>query len=310
MVVVSPARIVRPRAVALLLAGVYVLLSAAYVVTSTHVAAVAAQSVGQLEKIERVKGVIFVFGSGALFYALALYFLGRAERQREAIVAAEHRSLSGLFAASVAHDINNVAMIARLSAELLASPTTEGAVKTQAEEGLRDALVRLGSLSQRLMTLGRDGQPGVKRERDLVAAVERAVGLARRHESLRRCRITTVHPPSLLMPFDEALVDRVLLNLLLNAAEATRRSGRIEVRLHADDEAAVVEVHDNGPGVPDEMRDEIFDPFFTSKAGGLGLGLMSVRLCADAHGGSISVGRSDLGGAAFALRLPRLVRVE
>lgn len=310
MVVVPPHRIVRPRAVALLLAGIYVLSSAAYVVTSTHVAAVAAQSVAQLEKIERLKGVVFVVGSGALFYGLALYFLRRAERQREAIIAAEHRSLSGLFAASVAHDINNVAMIARLSAELMASPSTAAAARAQAEEGLRDALVRLGSLSQRLMTLGRDGEPGVKRERDLVAAIERAVGLARRHESLRRCRISTVHPPSLLMPFDEALVDRVLLNLLLNAAEATRRSGRVEVRLRADDDNAVIEVHDNGPGVPEEIREEIFDPFFTSKTGGLGLGLMSVRLCADAHGGSISVGRSDLGGAVFALRLPRQVRAE
>ena len=64
-----------------------------------------------------------------------------------------------------------------------------------------------------------------------------------------------------------------------------------------------VEVNDDGPGIPERDKAAIFDAFYTSKPHGLGLGLVSVKVCAEAHGGSVEVFRSDLGGAAFRVRL-------
>jgi signal transduction histidine kinase len=308
-------RIVHPHGAATLLAIVYVALSVIYIVTSTHVAAVAAQSVEQLEHLERVKGILFVVGTGVLFYLVALGLLILLRRQQDLlvaqhdeVVASEHRSLAGLFAASVAHDINNLLSVARGNAELLAMPAARAETKQQAAQAMERAFVDLAVLSQRLMTLGRDKLPGTQGERNLVAVVERAVQLARRHERLRRCTITTKLGDAVNLPMDEVLVDRTLLNLMLNAADATRGIGRVEVRVGCDAEFAWVEVHDDGPGIPDGALNAIFDAFYTSKPNGLGLGLVSVRLCADAHHGSVEVFRSDLGGAAFRVCLPRVAK--
>jgi len=307
----SRSRIAHPRVAALVLALLYVGLSVIYILTSSHVAAVSAQSVEHLEHLERVKGVVFVLGTGVLFYVLATLLLRRMQKQQEqlaaqheALVAAEHRALSGLFAASVAHDINNVAMVARGSAELLVRPTAGDETRKTAGDALTESFLRLSALSQRLMTLGRDSASGARPERDLTASIERAVALARRHERVRRCRVTVQTQGALRMPLDEMLVDRMLLNLVLNAAVATRGTGRIEIRLRREGGQAIVEVHDDGPGVPAAQRESIFEAFYTSQPNGLGLGLMSVQACAGAHGGSVEVLDSDLGGACFRVSLP------
>lgn len=306
---------VRPHGVAALLAIFYVVLSVVYVVTSSHVAAVTAQSVEHLEHLERVKGILFVLGTGAVFWVVALVLLLRVRRQqdlliaqRDTLVASEHRALAGLFAASVARDINNVLMVARGNAELLVEPLAGLQTKQNAADAMRRAFVELAALSQRLMTLGRESLPGALSGRDLVAVVERAVQLAKRHERVRRCTVTMKAGTAVMFPMDEVLIDRMLLNLILNAADATRGAGRIAVRLASDAEAAYIEVHDNGPGIPDDAKDAIFEAFYTSKPHGLGLGLVSVKVCADAHHGSVEVFRSDLGGAAFRVRLPRVVK--
>jgi len=308
-------RLVRPHAAAGLLAVFYVALAVAYIVTSSHVAAVTAQSVEHLERLERAKGIVFALGTGVLFYVVALVLLIRLRRQqdflavqRNTILVSEHRALAGLFAASVAHDINNVMMVARGNAELLTEPMAGADTRQRAAEAMRRAFVELAALSQRLMTLGRENHPGALSERDLIAVVERAVQLARRHERVRRCTVTLKAGKDVLLPMDELLIDRMLLNLMLNAADATGGLGKIEVRLTSDAETVCIEVHDNGPGIPEEAKEAIFDPFYTSKPHGLGLGLVSVRVCADAHHGSVEVFESDLGGAAFRVRLPRVAK--
>jgi signal transduction histidine kinase len=104
---------------------------------------------------------------------------------------------------------------------------------------------------------------------------------------------------------------RLVLNLLDNAARHTPPGARIELRLRAEGTSAVVEVADDGPGVPVELREQIFERFVrgqgpadTAIGGGSGLGLAIVSAVARSHGGSAEVGESDLGGALFRVRLP------
>lgn len=95
---------------------------------------------------------------------------------------------------------------------------------------------------------------------------------------------------------------RALGNLLRNAAEAVGQGGVIVVRVRAGrDGAAVIQVEDDGPGVPEEMVEKVFEPFATTKHNGTGLGLAIVHQIVEAHGGRIKAGRSRLGGARFAL---------
>ena len=104
---------------------------------------------------------------------------------------------------------------------------------------------------------------------------------------------------------------RMVLNLLDNAVRYTPPGARIELKLRAAGGDAVVEVADDGPGVPEERRDQIFDRFVrgdgpadTAVSGGSGLGLAIVRAVAASHGGRAQLGDSELGGARFTVRIP------
>jgi two-component system, OmpR family, sensor kinase len=104
---------------------------------------------------------------------------------------------------------------------------------------------------------------------------------------------------------------RMVLNLLDNAVRHTPAGSRIELRLRAAGNDAVVEVADDGPGIPPEVREQIFDRFVRSEGpadtaarGGSGLGLAIVRAVATSHGGSVEAGASESGGALFRIRLP------
>jgi len=106
-----------------------------------------------------------------------------------------------------------------------------------------------------------------------------------------------------------AAVLGALTNLLNNAAEAVRGSGveQAHVRLRAergDGRKVIIRVRDNGPGVPAEIREQIFEPFYTTRPQGTGLGLAVVRSVAEAHNGELMLGTPRRGGAEFILVLP------
>ena len=89
---------------------------------------------------------------------------------------------------------------------------------------------------------------------------------------------------------DGELIRAAVLNLLINAAQALGGDGRIVVRTIVTDETAVIEVADNGPGIPAAIRTRVLDPFFTTKARGGGLGLPIAKRTAELHGGSLDAG--------------------
>jgi len=111
---------------------------------------------------------------------------------------------------------------------------------------------------------------------------------------------TEIHPKSLSLNADPELLAHALLNLLRNAVRATEEAKAPKVLLRVQREATGrcrIDVEDNGPGIPEERRDDIFLPFYTTHKGGSGVGLSFARQVALAHGGSISALESRLGGA-------------
>ncbi|MDT8320221.1 MAG: ATP-binding protein [Xanthomonadales bacterium] len=107
---------------------------------------------------------------------------------------------------------------------------------------------------------------------------------------------------------DEVQVQQILVNLIKNAldaiAAAGRDDGRVTVRIRAFGPAVEIAVSDNGPGVPEALRDRLFEPFFTTKPKGVGLGLSICKNIAGAHGGSLRYSQGELGGGCFTLTLP------
>jgi signal transduction histidine kinase len=101
----------------------------------------------------------------------------------------------------------------------------------------------------------------------------------------------------------EALL-RCFRNLLLNAMEAAGEGGTVEIRTWADEDWVRVEIQDSGPGLPPDQLDEIWEPEFSTKSSGTGLGLPMVRQTIAAHGGMVTGRNNPEGGAVFLVDLP------
>ena len=97
---------------------------------------------------------------------------------------------------------------------------------------------------------------------------------------------------------------RAVINVLLNALEATPRGGRVRVFSRVTDESCEVEVRDDGPGMPSEVTERAFDPYFTTKETGTGLGLSITRGIVEEHGGSIHLTTREQAGCQVLITLP------
>lgn len=300
----------QPFAVSLLFSTTYVAICVLYIVFSSSIAAHLARDVDQLQSFETVKGIGFVVVSGLAVFVSLFLLLRRIHRQadqlaiqHQALVASEGRAMAGIFASSIAHDINNVLTVAIGYVELL-KPVLVDAGRADAAQAVTKALDDLGVLSKRLTTIGKDGALGRMEELDLEAVVHRVAEFSRAHRTVRACdlRIQTSGLPKVVA--NETLISRMLVNLIINAAEATGGRGRIDVRVHPEADHVAIEVHDGGTGIPMDLRQTVFEAFFTTKSTGTGLGLLSVKVCAEEHRGAVLVETSDLGGACFRVTIP------
>jgi signal transduction histidine kinase len=107
-----------------------------------------------------------------------------------------------------------------------------------------------------------------------------------------------------VLKVDPSLVRRAVLNLVRNAIQASPEGGEVRLRAWRESSKVLLAVEDNGPGVPEEVRQRIFEPFFTTKEKGSGLGLALVAKTARVHGGEVRIERAASGGARFVLVLP------
>jgi signal transduction histidine kinase len=116
----------------------------------------------------------------------------------------------------------------------------------------------------------------------------------------------SIEPSDLVIRCDAVLLERVLANLYLNALEAlaTRGRGAVATRVWREGDRVNVAVDDDGPGIVPDVARRIFDPLFTTKATGMGLGLALCREVVHAHGGDISAAPAPTGGARFSFWIP------
>jgi signal transduction histidine kinase len=109
--------------------------------------------------------------------------------------------------------------------------------------------------------------------------------------------------PGLTIDADPEQLERVLTNLLVNAAQAMNGAGQVWIDAERDAGATVLRVRDDGPGVPADVGDRVFEALFTTKAKGSGLGLALCRRIVEAHGGTIALAPSPR-GALFRIAIP------
>ena len=301
-----------PRRVALTVAAAYLAPSLIYIYISSTIVADVAVDAEQAATIEILKGLAFVTFSALLIGGITWKILRRldnqrrrARRMREELLEARAHHGANLLAASLAHDINNELTVLRSNNNvLLRRDNVDDWIQELSEDqavaidSLLDLLERLdNSVLQQDLTATCD--------LDLADLTKSTIDSLRSHSLLENCALRIdIDVDSSRIHGAPALLRQALVNLVFNAAQATDAQGTIEVDLCSPDDTLLLQVHDDGPGVPPDERHRIFDAFVTGRKQGSGLGLFSVRACAEAHGGNITVDDSSLGGALFSLELP------
>lgn len=230
--------------------------------------------------------------------------LERLQRTQAELVQSEKLAGIGTLAAGVAHEVASPLFGILGLAEAIEDEDDVATMREHAAEiveysrGIRDIVTELTRYS-------RTSKDEYRTTVSLVAAVRDAVRLVTRRSGAERVVVEIPDELTVLARSNE--VQQVFVNLVKNALEATANTGgKVWVRGWRDGDDAVVEVVDNGPGIPDEALGLVFDPFFTTKAPGegTGLGLNVVYRIITRYQGSITVGHADEGGARFAVRLP------
>jgi len=266
------------------------------------------------ETLSIVKGACFVLVTSLLLLILIRRMLKKvdeaqwrlrhaeAEAGREREMAARARRLEGLgrIAAGVAHDLNNVLEPMRLTLERMKDqPGTD--VHDRAESLLK--LLDRGSRMVGGMLEFGEGHRGIpfRAEAVVLDAVRDFEEVWRGGAVEVRCK------PGLEVIADPQGLHRALTNLLLNALQASGAGARIFVEVDETADGIEISVEDDGPGIPDELKARVLEPFFTTRtdAGGTGIGLSSVADFCHSFEGVVELDRSvRLGGALVRLRLP------
>jgi len=234
----------------------------------------------------------------------------QAELQRAAQL-----SFVGELAAGLAHEVKNPLAGIQGAVDILLRRRDRNDPEREALEGMRHEVERIDKTVRALLDRARPRMVAAK-PGSLTEVARRAVNLARaqlagRTSHGQRVTIEFDAPPEpIIIPLDPAQIEDAILNLIINAIEATDGKGHVKVRiaksqnrLDSQDEVAI-QVIDDGHGISEEDLTNIFNPFFTTRKGGTGLGLPAVRRIARAHGGSVEVESAPGEGSTFTFHLP------
>jgi two-component system sensor kinase FixL len=208
----------------------------------------------------------------------------------------------GEMAAVVAHEVKNPLAAIRAAVQTLGRqlpPQPPGRDVVQQVVSRIDAL---SDLMQELLLFARPPQPR-SAPVQVEALLSSTADFLRSDPGFANVTITIAGDAPLVVA-DSELLKIVFLNVMVNSAQAMDGRGRIAVEIQAPEQACEIAISDSGPGVPEELREKLFMPFFTTKRKGTGLGLATAKRLVEAHGGSIALTSAPSGGARVTVRLP------
>lgn len=226
--------------------------------------------------------------------------------QAEAAVRRSDRLAAlGQLSAGLAHELRNPLGTIRASAEMLSrSVPPDNEVAREVAGFIASEVDRSNALVSRFLDFARPLQLKLA-PTDLGEVLDRAVTLVERDAPQHRVTFYKNYSPDLApFPLDAELMERVFYNLLLNAAQASDEGGAVTLKTRLLEGTAEVAVIDRGPGIDPKIREQIFNPFFTTKGNGVGLGLAIVSKIVDEHGGRMAVESEPGKGSIFRVLLP------
>jgi signal transduction histidine kinase len=240
----------------------------------------------------------------ARLYAELRAYVRRVEESQEALLRAEKMAAAGRLTASIAHEINNPLQSVQNCLHLAGHEDLPPEKRKEYFDLAKNELERLMKTSQRMLDFYRPG--AVKMEQvDVLELLQHVLSLTSQQLNQRHIDVKTDLPESLPLIFAvSSQIQQIFFNLVLNALDAMPAGGELRITARALENGVEITFHDTGPGIPENHRNDIFEPFFSTKDGGTGLGLTVSYNIVTAHGGTLDLVNGHESGACFRLFLP------
>jgi len=237
---------------------------------------------------------------GAAFNAM----LDRLDEKRRELMRTEKLAVAGLMAARVAHDVRNPLSSIKMQCQVLRAQAAPASEDADVLAGILRDVDRLDAVVTDLVMSAKP-QAAVLAPVQLSAMIAAAVDSVRSQLTHRQIGLAVESSTDAHVLADAARLPRALVNILTNAAEATRPGGAICVTSRTEGDMSVIEISDDGVGIDPALVERVFDPFVTGRPDGIGLGLLNARDIIESHGGRITLARGARRGTVVTIWLPR-----
>src|SRR5215510_12322432 len=240
----------------------------------------------------------------ARLYADLRNYVRRVEESQEALLRAEKMAAAGRLTASIAHEVNNPLQSVQNCLHIAGREDVSPEKRNEYFNLAREELDRLMKTMQRMLDFYRPGAAKTT-DVDLLELLKHVLSLTSQQLGQRHIEVVTDLPESLpVIHAVSSQIQQIFFNLILNAFDAMPGGGTLTIQARAADNGVEMLFEDSGPGIPEEMRNNIFEPFFSTKDGGTGLGLTVSYNIVTSHGGTLDIMDGHGTGACFKLFLP------
>jgi signal transduction histidine kinase len=227
--------------------------------------------------------------------------LRKTQRQ---LLEAERLATIGTMASSISHDLRHALTAVVANAEFLCDEINR-AQREDLYQEIRIAVSQMTDMIESLLEFSQTRKSLHLSHIKVEDVVRRAVSAVKAHPHRHTVAIRVVSDTVPAGWFDEKKLQRVFYNLLLNACEAAPASGQIQIAIRTEDNRLEIRLQDNGTGIPESIRDRLFQPFVSfGKENGTGMGLAVVQKILQDHGGDINLEATSKAGSLFKITLP------
>ncbi len=253
--------------------------------------------------------IIFYYALAVLVGTIIERTLIQREKNKDTQLQLERTyrlSLMGQMAATMAHEIKNPLASIKGSVEILCNPDTNNSDKKEFETIVKKEIIRVDNTIKEYLNFARP-KPIELKKMSLSDSVQVVVKQVTEQAKSSKTVIINTFPKDILIKGDAAKIHQVLLNLLLNAIQASPVNSSINIYGEIEDNKIIFSLKDNGHGIQQSDLKHIFDPFYTTKESGSGLGLAVVKSIIEGHNGTVTVESAKDEGTVFKISLPLLM---
>ncbi|ALX50536.1 PAS domain-containing sensor histidine kinase [Lentibacillus amyloliquefaciens] len=240
--------------------------------------------------------------NGKLYYISATKDITDKKDAEELMIRSEKMSVAGQLAAGVAHEIRNPLTSIKGFLQLLQAGVNR---EDEYYKIMVDEIEKMETITSELLFISKP-MTDHKDKENLREMIDDVVTLLIPQARLKNIEVLYNQQSDQVVTCDRSQIKQVFINLLKNAIEAMEEPGCITVNNYPENNQVYIDILDEGPGITDEVLNEMGEPFFTTKQNGTGLGLMITRQILERHEGSLEIMRNETHGSTFRVILPNL----